>query len=128
METMIALWVAADYPRAVEEALVLELLCECRLARPQRPDAEDRGVRVLVGALTKVEEHRPARPRVGVPEVGAATRTGEMGGRGHRRRKLFRRERVVVAGHACWLTGEMLNEQLGRFTQRPAQPHLPVCP
>src|SRR5258708_2853246 len=128
MEPMIALWVAVDYPRALEEALVLELLCECRLARPQRPDAEDRGVRVLVGALTKVEEHRPARPREGVPEVVAATRTGEMGGRGHHRRKLFRRERVVVAGHACSLTGEMLNEQLELFTERPVEPHLPICP
>src|ERR1700731_1525664 len=100
---MIVLAVAVDHPRALEEALVLELLCECRLPRAQRADTEDRGVRVLVGALTQVEAHRPARPRERVPEVVAATRTGEMGGRGHHRRELFRGEGVVVTGHACSL-------------------------
>src|SRR5258708_34124331 len=121
METMIALWVAADYPRAVEEALVLELLCECRLARPQRPDAEDRGVRVLVGALTKVEEHRPARPREGVPAAVPATRTGELGGRGHHPPKLFRRETVVGARHPRLLTGNTAHEEMRLLPDRPLQ-------
>ena len=94
---MVALRVAVDDPRALQEALVLELLIERRLARAERADAEDRRVAVAVGALAQVEADRLARARERVPEVEARARARLVGGGRHHRRDLLGRERVVVA-------------------------------
>jgi hypothetical protein len=59
VKAMIPLGVAVDHARALQEALILELLCERRLARSERPDAQDRRVAVTVGSLAEVEAHGP---------------------------------------------------------------------
>ena len=51
VKAVVALRVAVDDPRALQEALVLELLIERRLARAERADAEDRRVAVALGPL-----------------------------------------------------------------------------
>jgi hypothetical protein len=58
MEAMVALGIAVDDPCAQQEALVLELLIERRLARAERADAEDGRVAVALRALPEVEAHR----------------------------------------------------------------------
>ncbi len=126
MEAVVALRVAVDHSRALQESLVLELLRQRRLARSERPDAEDRRVAVAVGALSQVERDRLPGPRQRVPEVEAPARSrGVRGGR-HHRRDLLGRQRVVVASQPGPLTRQMLEEQLQLIAQRPMQAYLTV--
>ena len=121
---MIALRITVDHPRPVEEALVLELLGERRLARPERPDAQHRRVPVALRTLPDVEAHRLTRARQRVAEVEAAVGPDEMGCGRHHRGHLLGREGVVVAREPRPLTGQMLQEQLQLVTERPVQANL----
>src|SRR5216684_2597593 len=67
MKAVIALRVAVDDPRTLQETLVLELLSEGRLARSERSHAENGRVAVAVRSLPQVEPDRPSGAGQRVP-------------------------------------------------------------
>src|ERR1700747_2935939 len=104
---MVALGIAVDYARAEQEALVLELLCQRGLPRPECADAEDRRVAIGVRALAEVEANRVARRRERVAEGEPASRACGVAGDWHHRGGLFGGECFVVARDARALRGKV---------------------
>ena len=122
---MVALRVAIDHARTEKEALVLELLVERRLPRPERSDAEDRRVAIAVRPFPQVESDRLAAPRERMAEIEPASRPHGVRRGWHHRGRLLGREHFVVSAHARSLRGQLLHEELELIAEWAVQADIP---